>query len=128
MSIMSGVRVLEINNDMKKIFLFITFMTFISCSNKTIDNTINNTKINNTAQKFQQAQDEYTKYVINDVNTIINAYKGNRYIMYRLPDRYNTEYNNTFNIVISIFKKYDYAFYQYHDRVLIFKHTSVYKK
>lgn len=125
---MSGVRVLENNNDMKKIFLFIIIMTFIGCSNKTADDTINNTKINNTAQKFQHAQDEYTKYVINEVNTIINVYKGNRYIMYRLPDRYNAEYNNTFNTVISIFKKYDYAFYQYHDKVLIFKHTSVYKK
>lgn len=124
---MSGVRVLKNNNDMKKYFILILFMMFIGCSNKTTDSTINNTKINNIDQKFTRAQDEYTKYVINEVNTIIDVYKGNRYIMYRLPDRSNAEYNNTFNIVISIFKKHDYILHQYHNKVFVFKHTSPYK-
>ena len=91
MSIMSGVRVLENNNDMKKIlFLIIGIATFFSCSGKSpADDNVYPYQMK--MHKYQN-ESNYVKEIVQEVFYVIEKYKDNRRILFYAYSRPNATY------------------------------------
>ena len=112
MSIMSGVRVLDMNNDMKKIlFLIIAIATFLSCSGKSpADDNVYPFQVK--MYKYHN-ESKYIQEIVQDVFYVIEKYKDNRRILfyaYSRPNASYREYQDALNIIITIFKEYGYVF------------------
>ncbi len=131
MSIMSGVRVLDMNNDMKKIlFLIIAIATFFSCSGKSpADDNVYSYQVK--MLKYQN-ESKYIQEVVQDVFYVIEKYKDNRRILFYVYSRpYATfrEYQDALNIIITIFKEYGYILNDINDEnIMEFCSNSVQKK
>ncbi len=131
MSIMSGVRVLEINNVMKKfLFLIIAIATFFSCSGKSPAD--DNVYPYHVKMLMYQKESKYIREVVQDVFYVIEKYKDNRRILfYVYPRPYATfkDYQDALNIIITIFKEYGYTFCGINDEnIMEFYSSSVQKK
>lgn len=128
---MSGVRVLENNNDMKKIlFLIIGIATFFSCSGKSpADDNVYPYQMK--MHKYQN-ESNYVKEIVQEVFYVIEKYKDNRRILFYAYSRPNATYRerqDALNIIITIFKEYGYVFCGINDEnIMEFYSSSVQKK
>ena len=127
---MSGVRVLDMNNDMKKIlFLIIAIATFFSCSGKSpADDNVYSYQVK--MLKYQN-ESKYIQEVVQDVFYVIEKYKDNRRILFYVYSRPTATYRerqDALNIIITIFKEYGYTFCGINDENIMEFYSSYVQK